>query len=98
MIIDKNKLLNTLHCSDIVNFREWYNNTLNELCRQKELPTEKFWSSSFAVGSSEWFKNMTLLPDSVDKYVECVNENSNTYIINPPQSVLVNLWKKLKNK
>jgi len=100
-IIDQNKLLNTLQQDDILRFREWYKNTINELCSQKELPEEKFWSSSFAVGSSDWFQNMTVLPDTMkQKYLKLANEkgDSDTYIINPPQSVLLKVWKMLKRK
>ena len=98
-IIDQNKLLNMLQRKDILKFREWYKNTLNELCMQKDLPVERFWSSSFAVGSPDWFKNMMLLPDGIkDKYLEQIKNGSDTHIINPPQSVLVRLWKNIKNK
>jgi putative transposase len=100
-IIDQSRLLNTLFQDDILHFREWYNNTLNELCKQKELPTEKHWGSAFAVGSIDWFEKITMLPESVkQQYIEPVdnNENLDTYIINPPQSVLLKMWKMLKTK
>ena len=100
-IIDQDMLLKTLSQNDIFHFRKWYGNTLEKLCGQKEYPREKFWSSSFAVGSPDWFEKMSILPEPIkDKYLKPVDneENQDTLIINPPQSVLLNVWKMIKSQ
>ena len=90
--------------SDIVRFREWYIKTLDYKCSRKQLQEEeKFWSNSFAVGGRKWFEEITLLTErESDKYLkpsDIENESSSaTYILQPPQSVILKIWKKLKIK
>ena len=101
-IIDQDRLLNFLEQQDLNRFREWYMNTLNELCSQdvSTMEREKYWSKSFAVGSPEWFSDITLIPDHIrEKYIKPVDsEESGTYVFNPPQTVLLKMWKLLKLK
>jgi putative transposase len=100
-IIDQDRLLNYLEIGDIVNFREWHGKTLDELCSREEHPRERFWSRSFAVGSPEWFEEISPLKrQNLQKYIEPAgdSEDSGTYVINPPQSVLSRWWKTLRSK
>ena len=54
-IIDQKCLLKFLPIPDAEHFRQWYWQTLNELCRRNgDIPGEPFWSSSLAVGSRQW--------------------------------------------
>jgi REP-associated tyrosine transposase len=103
-IIDQNRLLNLLGKSDILHFREWYIKTLDHKCSRKLLKEdEKFWSSSFAVGGRKWFEEITLLTErDSDKYLkpaDCEDESpSATYILQPPQSVILKIWRRIKSK
>ncbi len=58
-IIDQECLLKLLAVPDTAKFRQWYCQTLDELCRRDgELPRESFWSSSLAVGSRQWIEEL----------------------------------------
>ena len=97
-------MLKLLGKSDIVRFIEWYIKTLDHKCSRKLLQEEeKFWSNSFAVGGKKWLEEITLLTEREnDKYLKPSNGEeespSATYILQPPQSVILKIWKKLKAK
>ena len=103
-IIDQDRVLKLLGKNDIGRFREWYIKTLDYKCSRKLLQEEeKFWSNSFAVGGKKWFEEITLLTErDREKYLKLSNGEeespSATYILQPPQSVIWKIWKKLKAK
>ncbi len=100
-VIDHCRLLKFLGYEDISEFRELYERVILDKCGVEDFPEEKYWSSSFAVGSSEWLGNITFMPDYIrEKYTQAVGDesSSDTYVINPPQSALLKIWKKLKNR
>ena len=101
-IVDQERLLNFLEQQDVEHFRKWYENTLIDLCSRdaSSMKRENYWSKSFAVGSPEWFSDITIIPGHIrEKYIKPIDEEEfDTYIFNPPQTVLLKMWKILKSK
>ena len=53
-MLDKDKLLKKLCCGSEEHFREWYDATLDENLRRREMSRESFWSEARAVGDYEF--------------------------------------------
>jgi putative transposase len=62
-MLDKDKLLGKICCGSEEQFREWYDATLDEKLRQREMSRESFWSEARAVGDYEFVLNQAKRKD-----------------------------------
>jgi putative transposase len=55
-IVNRRRLLACLMMSDWEQFRDWYQKTLEEKLRRRELAREAYWTQALAVGDEDWLK------------------------------------------
>jgi len=58
LIVNRELLIRKTGHSSEEEFTSWYENTLKEKIRRKELAREPFWSESLAVGDKEWVSSI----------------------------------------
>ena len=57
-IVNMNRLLTCLWMEDEQTFRQWHEQSIQELLQLEELKRETFWSTSPAVGDREWLTDL----------------------------------------
>ena len=57
-IVDLNRLLKCLRTDDVIHFREWYIQTIEQKVELRYHAREPFWSDALAVGDEHWLKKV----------------------------------------
>lgn len=98
--IDREWLLRLLGVTDMSEFRQWYCQTLDELCQNREpYPRESFWSTSLAVGSRQWIAGLVGGDCEAQKCIFPLDCGDNgTCKLNVTQSLYQRLMKRWQNK
>ena len=87
LIIDRERLLWCLGMDDEVQFRRWYEATVEEMVRQEYRAREPWWSEALAVGGEQWVRRH--LPRARNVRVEAVPSSGDLAVGEPPGTYAV---------
>jgi hypothetical protein len=80
-------------------FREWYQATLDGLCRSGPVSPDRepHWTSAFAVGGPDWLRRLGREREDPAPYirpvpVESGGTASESHVLQVPQTVFLRLW------